>query len=121
MDSSFFTKYEDYLDNIENPEDQVKDFFEPGVPAELVRASRKTSTSTTRFVFTLNRHFYFFVNLTDVIESRVIYLWVIVNYSGVARSVVYLSLLDQEPLKLSTELYSELSPNGGLELVFLLQ
>ena len=51
MDSSFFTKYEDYLDNIENPGDQVKDFFEPGVPAELVRASRKTSTSTTRFVF----------------------------------------------------------------------
>lgn len=47
LDSSFFTKYEDYLDNIENPGDQVKDFFEPGVPAELVRASRKTSTSTT--------------------------------------------------------------------------
>ena len=27
---------------------------------------------------------------------------------------------DQEPLKLWTELYSELIPNGGLELVFLL-
>ena len=28
-------------------QEQVKDFFEPGVPPELVRASRKTSTSTT--------------------------------------------------------------------------
>ena len=28
--------------------------------------------------------------------------------------------LNQEPLKLWTELYLELSPNGGLELVFLL-
>jgi len=35
------------LDNVDNPQDQVKDFFEPGVPPELVRASRKTSTSTT--------------------------------------------------------------------------
>ena len=35
------------MDNVENPTDQVKDFFEPGVPPELVRASRKTSTSTT--------------------------------------------------------------------------
>ena len=65
MDSSFFTKYEDYLDNIENPGDQVKDFFEPGVPAELVRASRKTSTSTTRFVFI---NFIFFY-LTDTGSS----------------------------------------------------
>jgi hypothetical protein len=64
VDSSFFTKYEDYLDNIENPGDQVKDFFEPGVPAELVRASRKTSTSTTRFVF-IN----YFLNLTDTGSS----------------------------------------------------
>jgi hypothetical protein len=28
--------------------------------------------------------------------------------------------IDQEPLKLWTELYSKLSPNGGLEPVFLL-
>ena len=28
--------------------------------------------------------------------------------------------LDQEPLKLWTELYSDLIPNGGLDLVFLL-
>ena len=47
MDSCFYTKYQQYLDNVENPTDQVKDFFEPGVPPELVRASRKTSTSTT--------------------------------------------------------------------------
>jgi len=47
LDSTFFTKYQEYLDNIDNPQDQVKDFFEPGVPPELVRASRKTSTSTT--------------------------------------------------------------------------
>jgi len=47
LDSTFFTKYQEHLDNLDNPEDQVKDFFEPGVPPELVRASRKTSTSTT--------------------------------------------------------------------------
>ena len=47
MDSCFYTKYQQHLDNVENPTDQVKDFFEPGVPPELVRASRKTSTSTT--------------------------------------------------------------------------
>jgi len=47
LDSNFFTKYQEYLDNVDNPQDQVKDFFEPGVPPELVRASRKTSTSTT--------------------------------------------------------------------------
>jgi len=47
LDSTFYTKYQQYLDNVENPQDKVKDFFEPGVPPELVRASRKTSTSTT--------------------------------------------------------------------------
>jgi len=47
LDSCFYTKYQQHLDNVENPTDQVKDFFEPGVPPELVRASRKTSTSTT--------------------------------------------------------------------------
>lgn len=47
LDSSFYGKYEEHLECVENPKEQVKDFFEPGVPPELVRASRKTSTSTT--------------------------------------------------------------------------
>jgi len=47
LDSNFFTKYQEHLDNVDNPQDQVKDYYEPGVPPELVRASRKTSTSTT--------------------------------------------------------------------------
>ena len=38
LDSTFYTKYQEYLDNVENPQDKVKDFFEPGVPPELGKA-----------------------------------------------------------------------------------
>ncbi len=46
IDSEFHAKYEAHVSGEDSPE-KVKDYFEPGVPAELVRASRKDSTSSS--------------------------------------------------------------------------
>ena len=51
LDSNFYTKYEEFLEHGEN---KPKDFFEPGVPAELVRASRKSSSTSSSPNVSLN-------------------------------------------------------------------
>ena len=44
MDANFFNKYEEYLEYGDDIQKKPKDYFEPGVPPELVRASRKDSS-----------------------------------------------------------------------------
>ena len=51
LDANFYTKYEEFLEHGEN---KPKDFFEPGVPAELVRASRKSSSTSSSPNVSLN-------------------------------------------------------------------
>ena len=51
LDAIFYTKYEEFLEHGEN---KPKDFFEPGVPAELVRASRKSSSTSSSPNVSLN-------------------------------------------------------------------
>eukprot|EP00093_Oithona_nana_P002617 02617.XXX_74921_74194_1 [CDS] Oithona nana genome sequencing. len=51
LDANFYTKYEEFLENGEN---KPKDFFDPGVPAELVRASRKSSSTSSSPNVSLN-------------------------------------------------------------------
>ena len=51
LDANFYTKYEEFLENGEN---KPKDFFDPGVPAELVRASRKSSSTSSSPNISLN-------------------------------------------------------------------
>jgi len=44
LDTNFYNKYEEYLEYGDDIHKKPKDFFEPGVPPELVRASRKDSS-----------------------------------------------------------------------------
>ena len=46
IDGEFYNKYEAHLAGEDSPE-KAKDSFEPGVPAHLVRASRKDSTASS--------------------------------------------------------------------------
>lgn len=45
LDAIFYDKYEEHLKYDGKEDEKPKDYFEPGVPAELVRASRKTSSA----------------------------------------------------------------------------
>ena len=48
LDSNFFSKYESLLDSDSNgAENSPKDYFEPGIPAELIRTSRKNSPNVS--------------------------------------------------------------------------
>jgi len=47
LDSNFYEKYEEFLKNEGLENGKPKDYFEPGVPPELVRASRKTSNNSS--------------------------------------------------------------------------
>lgn len=47
LDDGFYSKYEDYLEYGDDEGKKAKDYFEPGVPAELVRASRKSSSTSS--------------------------------------------------------------------------
>ena len=44
LDVNFYNKYEEYLEYGDDVHKKPKDFFEPGIPPELVRASRKDSS-----------------------------------------------------------------------------
>jgi len=54
LDSNFFAKYEEYLECGEDDHAKPKDYFEPGVPPELVRASRKSSSTSSSPNVSLN-------------------------------------------------------------------
>lgn len=45
LDGNFYAQYEEYVQN--GGEHKPKDYFEPGIPPELVKASRKDSASTS--------------------------------------------------------------------------
>jgi hypothetical protein len=47
MDSSFHDCYSEYLDIGDDMNKKPKDYFDPGVPPELVRASRKDSSASS--------------------------------------------------------------------------
>ena len=51
LDANFYSKYEEFLEHGEN---KPKDFFDPGVPQELVRASRKSSSTSSSPNVSLN-------------------------------------------------------------------
>lgn len=47
LDANFYSKYEEFLVYGTDEDKRPKDYFEPGIPPELVRASRKSSSTSS--------------------------------------------------------------------------